>query len=766
MQRKHPTTPDLFSTSERTPAAIELPVEEHAEQAYLRYAMSVIRDRALPAVADGQKPSQRRILYAMHMLGVKANSKPVKSARIVGEVIGKFHPHGDTAAYDTMVRMAQDFVARYPLVDGQGNFGSRDGASPAAQRYTESRLTPIADLLLRELGTGSVEFKANYDGTLTEPAVLPARLPMLLLNGASGIAVGMATEIPSHNLTEVAQALALLLTRPNADLAEVTAVLPGPDFPGGGQIVSSPAEIQAVYRSGKGSLRVRARWVVEKLARGDWRIVVNELPPGASAQAVLMEIDNLTNPRLKAGQKKPTAKQAADRQAMLGLLDKVRDEAGREHAVRLVIEPRSNRQDPDSLMAALLAQTSLEVKVPVNLVVLGLDGAPQATNLLEILREFLTFRQTTVLRRTRHRLEQISDRTEILQGRLLCLIDLDAVLAIIREAEDPAAQLMARFGLSARQAQDILDIRLRQLSRLEKLAVERELAELQKERGDLQQLLDDPAALRKCLLSEIRADAKDFGDARRTLIESTALVADSRAAAGAGSGPAAEYVLRLSMNGWVRLSRSADSPPDFRTGDVLRRELLVRTNQPVQFITDRGRVYSVTGEDLLAAGALKAAIPLAALRDLAGSAVDMITGEADAYIVIAQTAGYGFKCKLGDLTTRLRAGKAFVTLEVGSELLPTRVLPDDTTGYIAAWTDRKCLLFPVSELKYLPGGGKGVQLMALGQAKALLGTGYAANEENLPDGCPAGVPGAVVKPERLLGSRAGAGGAYRSQKTG
>ena len=739
---------DLFSNTETVPG---IPVETHAEQAYLRYAMSVIRERALPAVTDGQKPSQRRILYAMHQLGLKSGVKPVKSARVVGEVIGKYHPHGDTAAYDTMVRMAQSFATRYPLVDGQGNFGSRDGASPAAQRYTESRLTPVADLLLGELVEGAAEFVENYDGTLTEPAALPARLPMLLLNGASGIAVGMATEIPSHQLNEVAQALLLLLSRPGATLPEILRVMPGPDFPDGGQIVSSPREILNVYQSGRGSLRVRARWTVEQLARKDWQIVVSELPPGVSAQTIMTELDAITNPRLKPNQKKLTARQADDRQGLLGLLDRVRDESGREHAVRLVIEPKQSRQSPDDLMAVLLARTSMEVSVPVNLVVLGLDGGPKQSNLLDMLRDFLTFRQDTVLRRTNHRLEQVGSRIEILRGRLICLLDLDAVLAVIREAQDPAAELKARFNLTDRQAQDILELRLRQLSRMEHIAVERELEGLLAEQASLNLLVADPAVLRKTIMAEIRDDAKRFGDSRRTLIEETGLVASAAVAQTAVGRPATEYLLRLSEKGWLQLSKTADAPAGFKAGDTLRRELTVRSDRAVHILSSTGRAYTLALQDLLDAGALKAAIPLASLRDLSGTPVDLVADDPSGFVLLAQSAGYGFICKASDLGTRQRAGKAFVSLAENSELLPAVLVEPD--GFVATWTAKKCLIFPVADIKQLAGGGKGVQVMALGQAPKLVGTGFTADSMQLPPNAPAG----WAATKSMVGRRANAG---------
>ena len=412
----------LFEGGDDADAAITL--GHYAEQAYLDYALSMVRGRALPDVGDGQKPVQRRILYAMQAMGLAAGAKPVKSARVVGDVLGKYHPHGDQAAYDAMVRMAQSFSLRYPLIDGHGNFGSRDGDNAAAMRYTEARLTPIARLLLDELNEGTVDFVPNYDGSQQEPQMLPARLPMMLLNGASGIAVGMATEIPSHNLREVTQACIALLKRPTMDNSELYALIPGPDFAGGGQIITSAADIAAIYNTGRGSLKARALWQFEELARGQWRLVVHELPPGASCQRVLEEIEEITNPKIKSGKKALSAEQNQTKAVMLNLLDAVRDESGKDAAVRLVFEPKTGKIDRDDFVNTLLAQTSMEGSVPINLVCIGTDSRPRQKPLRDILTEWLVFRTDTVLRRTRHRHANVADRIHVHRlGKRLCVID-------------------------------------------------------------------------------------------------------------------------------------------------------------------------------------------------------------------------------------------------------------------------------------------------------------------------------------------------------
>ncbi|HEX5127429.1 MAG TPA: DNA topoisomerase (ATP-hydrolyzing), partial [Rhodocyclaceae bacterium] len=477
-----------------------LPIAVFAERAYLAYAMSVVRGRALPQVEDGLKPVQRRILYAMSEMRLVPGAKPVKSARVVGDVIGKLHPHGDQSVYDAAVRLAQDFSLRYPLIEGQGNFGSRDGDGAAAMRYTEMRLTPIAELLLSEIGMGTVDFIPNYDGAFEEPKLFPARLPMLLLNGASGIAVGMATECPPHNLREVSAAATMLIKKPNTSLDELMSVLPGPDFPGGGQIISASSGIREAYDGGRGSLRMRARWRIEQLARGAWRVIVYELPHGVSTAKVLSEIEAVTNPQPKAGKKEITQDEKNNKALVLGLLDAARDESTDTEPVRLVLEPKTRTLSEDDLMRVLLTHTSLESSVPMNLTVVGRDGRPGQKGLKALLGEWIAFRYDTVERRTRHRLGQVERRIHILEGRQVAWLHIDKVIKVIREADEPKAELIKRFGLSDVQAEDILEIRLRQLAKLEYVQIEKELAALREERTTLMELLDSRNAMTKLIL--------------------------------------------------------------------------------------------------------------------------------------------------------------------------------------------------------------------------------------------------------------------------
>ncbi len=580
--------------SPAAPGDDDLNLANYAQRAYLEYALSVVKGRALPDVCDGQKPVQRRILYSMSRMGLgfggangNVGAKPVKSARVVGDVLGRFHPHGDQAAYEALVRMAQDFSQRYPLIDGQGNFGSRDGDGAAAMRYTEARLARITSLLLDEIDEGTVAFIPNYDGSTEEPQQLPARLPFVLLNGASGIAVGLATEIPSHNLREIAAACVALIRAPLLGDEELARHIPGPDYPGGGQIISASTDIADAYRTGRGSLKVRARWKIEELARGQWQLVVTELPPNVSTQRVLEEIEELTNPKVKAGKKALSQDQTQLKASVLSVLDVVRDESSKDAAVRLVFEPKTSRIEQQELITTLLAHTSLESSAPINLTMVGLDGRPTQKSLRQMLQEWIDFRQQTIERRSRHRLEQVLDRIHILEGRQVVLLNIDAVIAIIRQADEPRQALMARFALSERQAEDILDIRLRQLARLEAIKIEQELKALREEQKKLEEILGSPASLRRLMVREIEADAKQFGDARRTLIQ-----AEKRAVVEVRVVDEPVTVV-VSDKGWVRVRTGHGHDPAsfaFKSGDVLHGTFECRSVDTLLVFGNRGRV--------------------------------------------------------------------------------------------------------------------------------------------------------------------------------
>ena len=701
-----------------------LTLARYAERAYLDYAISTIRSRALPDVSDGQKPVQRRILFAMHEMGLGPAAKPVKSARVVGDVLGKYHPHGDSAAYDAMVRMAQDFSLRYPLVDGQGNFGSRDGDGAAAMRYTEARLTQYARLLLDEIDQGTVEFVPNYDGSATEPELLPARLPMILLNGASGIAVAMATEIPSHNLVEVAQAAIALIRDPKLSHEALMQIMPGPDFPGGGQIISSSADLAEAYRSGRGSIRVRARYHIEELARGQWQLVVDELPHGVSSQKVLEEVEELSNPKVRSGKKALTPEQLQAKSQILNVMDAVRDESGREAAVRLVFEPKTSRIEQALLINTLLACTSLETSVSINLVMLGQDKRPRQKTLTEILQEWIDFRLHTVRRRSAHRLGKVEDRIHILEGRQLVLLNIDEVIRIIRESDEPKPALMQAFGLTERQAEDILEIRLRQLARLEAIRIEQELKELFDERKKLQGLLGSEATLKKAVIKEIEADIKTYGDDRRTLIE-----AAEKAAVEARQVEEPVTVI-ISAKGWVRSRQGHGHDArqfNFKTGDELAGAYEVKTTDQLYALASNGRVYSIP-----VAGPPSArgdGVPVTSFVELeAGSQIlHAFAASADAGVLLATEKGFGLTCVAGDWQSRMKAGKHFLTLEDGDVPLPPVLFEASRTdATVVCLSDGqgggdkgRVLAYPVSEVKTLHKGGRGVTLMGLEKKETL-----------------------------------------------
>ncbi|MBV8471037.1 MAG: DNA topoisomerase IV subunit A [Burkholderiaceae bacterium] len=693
-----------------------LSLAAYAERAYLEYALSVVKGRALPDVCDGQKPVQRRILYSMERMGLAfttaAGPKAVKSARVVGDVLGRFHPHGDQAAYDALVRMAQDFSQRYPLIDGQGNFGSRDGDGAAAMRYTEARLAPITRLLLDEIDEGTVEFIANYDGSTEEPRQLPARLPFVLLNGASGIAVGLATEVPSHNLREVAAAAVALLKNEKLSDEELFDLVPGPDYPGGGQLISPQDDIRAAYRSGRGSLKLRARWKIEDLARGQWQLVVTKLPHGVSSQKVLEEIEELSNPKVKAGKKALSQEQMQLKASLLAVLDGVRDESSKDAAVRLVFEPKSRTIEQQELITTLLAHTSLETSAAINMTMIGADGRPTQKSLRQILVEWLGYRLATVQRRSQHRLDKVLARIHVLEGRQLVLLNIDEVIAIIRQSDEPKAALIERFRLSEIQAEDILEIRLRQLARLEAIKIEQELGKLREEQGKLEDILGNPGVLKRIVVKEIEADAKTFGDERRTLIqEEKRAVAEVRVV----DEPVTVVV---SMKGWVRALKGHEvdaAALSFKSGDQLYGTFQCRSIDPLIVFGNNGRVYSVPVSVL--PGGRGDGQPITTLIELeSGSQIaHYFAAGASQRLVLANTGGFGLIALVGDLVGRQKAGKTFLSLE-GNELPlpPSPVQGDVLTLNLACLSmDGRLLVYPLDELKHQPKGGRGLTLMEL-----------------------------------------------------
>ncbi len=724
-------TGDLFAAAPPTPPPPALPsrdsmadpsfptLSEFAQRAYLAYAMSVVKGRALPSVEDGQKPVQRRILFTMREMGNRSDSPHKKSARIVGDVIGKYHPHGDVAVYEAAVRMAQDFTLRYPLIDGQGNFGSRDGDSPAAYRYTEVRLTPFAEhVLLSELDRGTVDFTENYDGTSQEPKLLPARLPVMLLNGASGIAVGMATEIPPHNLREVAEACAQTLEA-EAGAKPVVRPIKGPDFPGGGQIISPREEIKRAYETGRGSIRVRARWGVEKLARGQYRIAITELPPNTSAARVQAEIDELTSPKVKAGKKSLTPDQQSLKNAALALLESIRDDSDGEHPVRLVLEPRTGRIEPDELMQFFLAHTSMEANVSLNLVAIGRDARPRQMGIAEVIGEWSAFRLDVLERRLRYRADEVASRMHILEGRMIAFLNIDQVIKVIRNADEPKPDLMKKFELSERQAEDILEIRLRQLARLEGIRIERELADLRKESASLRKLLASPAERRKLAAKEVREDAEKFGDKRRTVIEEAERITVSMVE----SITDEPVTVIVSRNGFLRtrsghgIDRGALA---WKEGDGPLAIVETRTVTPVVLFGANGRIFNVRATDI--PGGKGDGVPASSLVETQGTAiVGMVSAPPDTHVLLATSGGNALRAKVEGFVTRQRAGKQFVSVDEGEALLGPAILPADAVEVAALSHDKRLLVFPLGEVKELPGGGKGVMAMKLHEGERMLG---------------------------------------------
>ena len=707
-------TLDLFSPDNGDDAA---PIERHASKAYLGYAVSTVKSRALPEVADGLKPVQRRILYAMGDTPGGAQSFS-KCARYVGEVLGKYHPHGDSSTYEALVHLAQPFSMRYPLIDGQGNFGSRDGDAPAAYRYTEAKLSRFAELLLAEIGEGTVDFIKNYDGKFDEPVLLPARLPFGLLNGSFGIPVGFSTRIPSHNLKEVAAAAAHVIKHPRAQVEDVLELLPGPDFPGGGQIISPPEEIRQAYQSGRGSLVVRCKWEIEQLARGQWRIVVNELPHGVSVKQVAEEIEALANPKPGLGRKEVSQEQKRMKQFILDQIDQggVRDESDRKARLRLVIEPRSSRQNPQEMMAALLVHTSMETRYALNLTWLGLDGLPETKGIVEVLREWGEFRVATVRRRTQLRLGRVEERLHIVQGRLAAYAKIDEIIKLIRAAEDQAQakeKLKEKYKLSERQAEDIVNLRLGQLTRLDAVKLADEKKALETDRKGLKALLGDDKELKKRVVEELKDDAKKYGDERRTVIKAAERAQVERTVV------EEPVTVILSQKGWIRARTGHGLDLDslsFKDGDALLQTLECKTTDAVILLAASGKCFTV--EAAAMPSGRGDGVPVNTLvHSASDDIVWMRSGDPAQRLLMTSSAGLGFLCKLGDLVTKTRQGKDFMKVEEGARAQAPALI---SASFVAALSsDSRLLVFPLDEVPERPNGGVGVQLIALPEGEQL-----------------------------------------------
>lgn len=680
-------------------------LQKFTENAYLNYSMYVIMDRALPFIGDGLKPVQRRIVYAMSELGLNAQAKYKKSARTVGDVLGKYHPHGDSACYEAMVLMAQPFSYRYPLVDGQGNWGAPDDPkSFAAMRYTESRLSKYAELLLSELGQGTVDYVPNFDGTIQEPKMLPARLPNILLNGTTGIAVGMATDIPPHNIREVANAAIMLLDNPNATLADVMTHIQGPDYPTSAEIITSPTDIAKIYETGRGSIRMRAVWNKE-----DGDIVITDLPHQVSGAKVLEQI--ATQMRNKK----------------LPLIEDLRDESDHENLTRLVLVPRSNRVDLEQVMNHLFATTDLEKSYRVNLNMIGLDQKPSVKSLLTILTEWLEYRRSTIIRRLNYRLDKVLKRLHILDGLLVAFLNIDEVIDIIRHHDEPKLELIKRFSISETQAEAILELKLRQLAKLEEIKIKAEQDELAKERDQLQTLLSSNRRLNTLIRKEIITDAEKYGDKRRSpLVER----AEAKAITEQELIPSEPVTIILSEMGWVRSAKGHDIDPislNYKAGDGYKTSVKGKSNQPVIFIDSTGRSYAIESNTLPSARGQGE--PLSGKLSLPiGAQVEqmVMSSQEDKRILMASDAGYGFICTYSDLIARNRNGKAVINLPENAKVMPIIELNDSTPLLLALTNLGRMLVFPVETLPSLS-KGKGNKIIAISSAQAQKREDYLIN---------------------------------------
>ena len=673
----------------------QMPLRSFTEKAYLNYSMYVIMDRALPFIGDGLKPVQRRIVYAMSELGLNAAAKFKKSARTVGDVLGKFHPHGDSACYEAMVLMAQPFSYRYPLVDGQGNWGAPDDPkSFAAMRYTESRLSKISEILLSELGQGTVDFQPNFDGTLEEPQYLPARLPHILLNGTTGIAVGMATDIPPHNINEVADAAVLLLDNPKAGLDDVLNIIQGPDFPTEAEIISPKDDIRKMYETGRGSIKMRATWHKE-----DGEIIISALPHQSSPSKIIAQIAE-----------QMTAKK-------LPMVEDIRDEADYENPVRIVLVPRSNRVDTDALMAHLFATTDLEKSYRVNMNMIGLDHKPAVKGLLQVLTEWLTFRRTTVTRRLQHRLDKVLARLHILDGLMIAFLNIDEVIEIIRTEDEPKQVLMARFNLSDEQAEAILNLRLRHLAKLEEHQLQAEKDKLEEERSNLELILGSERRLNTLIKKEIQEDAKKYASPRMSqLVERE----EAKAISESEMTPAEPVTVILSEMGWVRCAKGHDIDPaglSYKAGDKYLAHACGKSNQPVIFIDSTGRSYAL--DPLSLPSARSQGEPLTGKLTLpAGATIEQVIMEPEKQeLLMASDAGYGFICKFEDLIARNKAGKALISLPENAKVLKSETLSESASLLVSLTSAGRMLIFPVRDLPALS-KGKGNKIISIPVANA------------------------------------------------
>jgi topoisomerase IV subunit A len=684
----------------------------YAEKAYLDYTMDVVSNRAIPSLKDGQKPVQRRILFAMKELGLYSGKEPKKSARIVGDIIGKYHPHGDGAAYEAMVKMSQDFYLRYPLIDGQGNFGSRDGDSAAAMRYTEAKLSPISELLLSEIGEGSCDFIDNYDQLLQEPAILPSRLNFMLMNGTFGIAVALSTKIPSHNIRNVTDATIHQIKNPNCSVKELVEYLVAPDFPTGGQIIDSKDDIVGNYERGEGTFNVRCKYKVEKLDKGQWQIVIYELPPSSSPTSLMDRIGNIEKPKLvkdKNGKvKKPSIKQIADKQILLNYVSDYRDDSSGEEGIRVVLEPRSSRVNPEEMMASLFKLLELEETFKMNLVAIGGNDRATNKNLKDMISEWVDFRFYTLNKRTEYGLKKALKRIHILEGRKIAFDYIDRIIEIIKGMDNPKEKLMEEFNLSEEQALDILEIKLRQLAKMEIDSIIKELDKLYKERNYLSQLLESKVKMKNLMIKELESDTKKYEDERRTLVKedeksgiiSSDVIIDEK------------VTIIMTKQGWLTSRKGHDLETDsvqLKDGDDIFKIMEGRTSQQIVLMASNGRTFNIKPSNIVGGKNMNHVNTLIDLPD--GVIVDILfLGEKDKYLV-SNNAGYGFIVEASNLLTKNKAGKVFFNVPKDAHIFPLLEIGDKKL--ITCFTsDFRILSYDLNEIKELP-KGKGVQLVKL-----------------------------------------------------
>ena len=702
-----------------------IPLAKFTEQAYLDYALSVVHGRAIPKLSDGLKPVQRRLLYSMKEMSLKKTSKPVKSARVVGDVLGKYHPHGDQSAYDAMVRMSQEFVMRYPLVDGQGNFGSRDGDSAAAMRYTEARLTGFAELLIDEIDMGTVQFFPNYDGSFIEPEELPARLPLCLLNGASGIAVGLSTEIPPHNLTDICNGILELIKNKAISNSGLLNIISGPDFPGGGQIINPKSDLEAIYANGKGTFKVQGRWEIEALQRGQWQLVFFELPHGVSVQKILEEVDDITSPKIKNNKKSLTLEQSRQKTEMLKVLATVRDESDKNYDVRLVFEPKNSKVDKEVFVHLLLAKTSLRSSVSLNLILLGLDGKPDQMSLKNVLNDWFEFRQKTVKLRTLYKLSIIQQRLHLLLGRFKVLGSIDRVIQIIRKYNDPRKNLMKEFALDEDQVRDILELRLKQLAKLELEVIRNEIDEKKKVEKSLKAIVRNKKTIERQIEKELLLIKKEYGDDRRTIIK------ESKEVKFVSELTEELLTIMISHNGWVYMKPGHIFDPQniqFRSGDYLKNFFRSSNMEHIVVVSTLGRVYSMQLFDVFDSKVQE--VPFSSLVEPKKNERfhSFLIGKDNQRFAVVTSQGKGLRTTIKNVLSRNKAGKGFLNLDKGDEPIGLVPLEDCEQGLAILSKFGYLNIIGSESVKELLKGGKGVNLMNLKEGDEVLSADTVGNK--------------------------------------